>query len=171
MPHYCNTKDQYVLVNIMLYTFLTIFSTITCSGCASEGEFFAEFAAFHGIVNVVIVKEEESGVDTNLFKELNKMDIKTSVINYPLENPLEVSTHEIIYIILMNNLRISQMFSSLGQDFFSSNNVWLIRTCDFLSRSLYFPIDSQVFCFREFNDDILVDEIYDMILTLLWTRW
>ena len=153
---------EYVLVIIMFYTVLIIFSIITCSGCVSDGKFFGEFASFHGIGNVVIVKEEGSGVDTNLFKELNKMDIKTSVINYPLEKTLEASTHEIMYIILMTNLKISQLLSSLGQDVFSSSNVWLIRTCDFLSGSLYFPIDSQVFCFRELNDDVLVDEIYDI---------
>ena len=67
-----------------------------------------------------------------------------------------------MYIILMTNLRISQLHSSLGQDVFSSNNVWLIRTCDFRSGLLYFPIDSQVFCFRELNDNVLVDEIYDI---------
>ena len=154
--------EQYVLVNIMFYTVLIIFSIITCSVCVSVGEFFVEFVSFHGIGNVVIVKEEGSGVDTNLFKELNKMDIKTSVINYSLEKPLEASSHEIMFIILMNNLIISQMFSCLGQDVFSSSNVWLIRTCDFLFGSLYFPIDSQVFCFRELNDDVLVDEIYDI---------
>ena len=90
------------------------------------------------------------------------MDIKTSVINYPLEKPLEASTNEIMYIILMTNIRMSHLLSSLGQYVFSSSNVWLIRTCDFLSRSLYFPLDSQVFCFRELNDDVLVDKVYDI---------
>ena len=126
--------EQYVLVNIMFYTVLIIFSIITCSVCVSVGEFFVEFVSFHGIGNVVIVKEEGSRVDTNLFKELNKMDIKTSVINYSLEKPLEASSHEIMFIILMNNLIISQMFSCLGQDVFSSSNVWLIRNCDILDQ-------------------------------------
>ena len=40
---------------------INLLSLITSIRCVSEGQFFGQFASFHDIENVVIVKEEGSG--------------------------------------------------------------------------------------------------------------
>ena len=90
------------------------------------------------------------------------MDIRASVVFFPVGAPLCVSPAKTLYLVLLDSGGASDFFSSFPRLLSSSSTVWLIRSSGLHSGSIYLPIDSQIYTFKEVDDVILVNEIYDI---------
>ena len=63
------------------------------------------------------------------------------------------------FIVLLDEKLSAEFLSIVGTDLFSSSNLWLVRTS---CVDQFFPIDSQVFLFKETGDGIEINEVYSV---------